>query len=164
LLIPAYSLVEPQEKLTRQARNRKELRRLLNIELNQLSRTASYTNRIDNIENISELMMESIQNERKRFTHYRQQFLNTVEIIALTTDILIGGAACETTYGLKPQDAVVYSSIISHLSEDQPQVACFLSRNSKDFDTLSITGELKRLNCRMITQFNHGYNFLRSHL
>jgi hypothetical protein len=46
LVIPAYSLAEPHEKLIRQANSRKELQRKLRDELQQLSRTASYVSRI----------------------------------------------------------------------------------------------------------------------
>ena len=53
LIIPAYSLAEPHEKLSRQARNRRELQQLLNDELSQLSRTASYVSRIKSIQDIA---------------------------------------------------------------------------------------------------------------
>ena len=43
LIIPAYCLAEPHEKLTRQAGSRRELQRNLETELRQLARTASYT-------------------------------------------------------------------------------------------------------------------------
>lgn len=42
LVIPAYCLAEPHEKLSRQARNRREIQQALNVELRQLSRTPSY--------------------------------------------------------------------------------------------------------------------------
>ncbi|MEH1768612.1 hypothetical protein [Nostoc sp.] len=45
LIIPAYSLAEPHEKLSRQAKSRRDLQQLLDAELRQLSRTVSYINR-----------------------------------------------------------------------------------------------------------------------
>jgi len=42
LVIPAYSLAEPHEKLSRQAKSRREIQQALDAELRQLSRTASY--------------------------------------------------------------------------------------------------------------------------
>jgi len=53
LVIPAYSLAEPHEKLIRQANSRKELQRKLRDELQQLSRTASYMSRISSIQDIA---------------------------------------------------------------------------------------------------------------
>ena len=50
LVIPAYSLAEPHEKLIRQAKNRSELHRKLHDELEQLKRTELYSSRISNFD------------------------------------------------------------------------------------------------------------------
>jgi predicted nucleic acid-binding protein len=164
LIIPAYSLAEPHEKLNRQARSRRELQQLLDAELRQLSRTASYASRIKSIQDIASLMVQSNEEERHRFIQYRERLLNAGEIVALTAKILIQAASCEATYDLMPQDALVYGSIIDHLRRYQPQQACFLNRNSKDFDSPDIVDELNQFNCRMIPRFDHGYSFLQSQL
>lgn len=164
LIIPAYSLAEPHEKLSRQARSRRDLQQLLEAELRQLSRTASYASRIESIQDIASLMVQSNEEERQRFGQYRERLIKTGDVIALTAEILTKAASCETTYDLRPQDALVYTSAISHLQHDQPQQACFLNRNSKDFDSPDIVDELNQFNCRMIPRFDGGYSFLRSQL
>lgn len=71
----------------------------------------------------------------------------------------------EITYDLTPQDALAYASIIMHLQQNLPPAqACFLNRNSKDFDTLDIIEELRQLKCRMIPRFDNGYSFIQSQL
>jgi predicted nucleic acid-binding protein len=164
LVIPAYSLSEPHEKLTRQAKIRRDLQQGLDAELRQLSRTASYTSRISNIQDIANLLVQSNEEERQRFVQYRERLLQSAEVIALTADILTEAAASEGPYDLKPQDAFVYASVITHLRQHQPQIACFLNRNTKDFDNPDIVDELHRFNCRMIPKFNDGYNFIRSQM
>ncbi|MBN3873916.1 PIN domain-containing protein [Nostoc sp. JL33] len=164
LIIPAYSLAEPHEKLSRQAKSRRDLQQLLDAELRQLSRTASYVSRIKSIQDIASLMVQSNEEERQRFVNYRQRLFNIAEVIALTGDILIEAASCEAIYDLRPQDAFVYASVINYLRQYQPQLACFLNRNSKDFDSPDIVDELNRFNCRMIPRFDHGYSFLQSQL
>ncbi|MEH1942689.1 MAG: PIN domain-containing protein [Nostoc sp.] len=164
LIIPAYSLAEPHEKLSRQAKSRRDLQQLLDAELRQLSRTASYVSRIKSIQDIASLMVQSNEEERQRFVNYRERLFNIAEVIALTADILIEAASCEATYDLRPQDAFVYASVINHLREYQPQLACFLNRNSKDFDSPDIVDELNRFNCRMIPRFDDGYSFLQYQL
>ncbi len=161
LIIPAYSLAEPHEKLNRQARSRRELQQSLDAELRQLSRTASYASRIESIQDIASLMVQSNEEERHRFFQCRERLLNIGEVVALTADILIEAASYETTYDLMPQDALVYASVIAHIRRVQPQQACFLNRNSKDFDSPDIVDELNRFNCRMIPRFDHGYSFLQ---
>ena len=164
LIIPAYSLAEPHEKLSRQARNRRELQRSLDVELRQLLRTASYASRIKSIQDLASLMVQSNEEERNRFIQCRERLLDVGEIVALTAEILSEAASYETTYDLTPQDALVYASVIAHLRRDQPQQACFLNRNSKDFDSPDIVDELNQFNCRMIPRFDDGYGFLQSRL
>ncbi len=162
LILPAYSLAEPHEKLTRQSRNRRGLQQLLEAELHQLSRTASYASRIQSIQDIASLLVQSNEEERHRFSQYRQHILEFGEIIALTADILKEATECESNYDLTPQDALVYASVISHLRSSKPQQACFLNRNSKDFDSPDIITALNQLNCRMIPSFTSGLDFIRS--
>jgi predicted nucleic acid-binding protein len=164
LIIPAYSLAEPHEKLSRQAKSRRDLQQLLDAELRQLSRTASYVRRIKSIQDIASLMVQSNEEERQRFVQCRERLFNIGEVIVLTADVLMEAASCETTYNLSPQDALVYASVVNHLRSCQPQQACFLNRNSKDFDSPDIVDELNRFHCRMVSRFDHGYSFLQSQL
>jgi hypothetical protein len=88
--------------------------------------------------------------------------LKIAEIIPLNANILLKAVSAEENYDLSPQDALVYVSVLKHLQNNKPDQACFLNRNSKDFKTPDIIDELKSLNCRLITQFNDGYDFLIS--
>jgi predicted nucleic acid-binding protein len=162
LIIPAYSLAEPHEKLSRQAKSRRELQQSLTNELSQLSRTASYNSRINSIQELASLIVQSNQEERRRFVEYRERILNIGEVISLNKNILIEAASCEITYSLTPQDALVYASVLGHLQQDKPRQACFLNRNFKDFDTPDIIEELKRFNCKMIPRFDRGYEFVQA--
>jgi predicted nucleic acid-binding protein len=166
LIIPAYSLAEPHEKLIRQAKNRNQLQESLQTELYQLSRTASDEgiNIKNRIQDLTSLIVQSNENERNRFIQYRECLFNVAEIIALTTEILREAASYEKTHDLTAQDAFVYASVINHLQRNQPKQACFLNRNFKDFNSPDIVDELKQFNCRMIPRFDHGYNFLESQL
>lgn len=164
LIIPAYSLAEPYEKLHRQAGKRRALQESLDAELRQLSRTASYASRIKSIQAVADLMVQSNEEEQERFAQCREQLLNIGTVVALTADILVEAASCGAIYDLEPQDALVYASVISHLRDYQPRQACFLNRNSKDFGSPDIVNALNQLNCRMIPRFDHGYSFLQSQL
>jgi predicted nucleic acid-binding protein len=164
LVVPAYSLAEPHEKLSRQAKSRREIQQVLDTELRQLARTTSYTARINSIQDIANLLVQSNKDESQRFVQYRDRLLKNTEVIPLTADILTEAATYEDPFDLKPQDALVYASVIFHLRQHQPTVACFLNRNSRDFDSPDIVNELSKFNCRMIPRFDHGYDFIQSQL
>jgi predicted nucleic acid-binding protein len=164
LIIPAYSLAEPHEKLIRQANDRRGLQESLDKELRELSRTKSYKNRLDSIEDIKSLIVQSSQEIGENFAKYREHLLKIAEIIPLNADILFESASAEENYNLSPQDALVYVSVLKHLQENKPQEACFLNRNWKDFKTPDIVDELQSLNCKMFGEFDGGYKFLQSKL
>lgn len=165
LIIPAYSLAEPHEKLIRQARNRKALQQSLDREFKQLERTVSYKNRIqNNIREFFSLLVEIDVQETKRFANYRNRLLSHADIIPLNGNILSEAATYENRYALMPQDALVYASVLFHLQQNQPTSACFLNRNSRDFDTPEIKAELNSFNCGMISQFDQGLSFIQSQL
>ncbi|MCY7321059.1 MAG: PIN domain-containing protein, partial [Phormidesmis sp. CAN_BIN36] len=116
------------------------------------------------VQDITSLLVQSNEEERQRFITYRERLLNIGEIIPLTVEILSEAALYEAPYDLRSQDALIYASVISHLRQYQPQSACFLNRNSKDFDSPDIVDELQRFSCRMIPRLDHGYDFLKSNL
>ena len=164
LTVPAYSFAELHEKLNRQSNHRQNLQQQLNAELRQLSRTASYVNRIQNIQDLESLLLQSIEEERQRFNQTRSRLLSIAELIPLNAEILLEAASCEITHKLKPQDAIVDASVIHHLKDEQPQQSCFLNRNVRDFDDPDIIDELNQLHCRMISRFDHGFQFLQAQL
>ena len=165
LIIPAYSLLEPHEKLIRQANEHLKLQELFNTELRELSLTKSYQNRLDSIEDMRSLIVESNQEIGENFAKYREYLVKIAEIIPLNADILLQAASAEENYKLKdPQDAFVYVSVLKHLQENKPQQACFLNRNSKDFNDPDMLDELQSLNCKMFGEFDGGYKFLQAKL
>jgi predicted nucleic acid-binding protein len=164
LLIPAYSFAEPHEKLTRQAKSRKELQRNLQKELRELGRTASYSKQISNFQSITSILVRSNEEERQRFSSYREKLLEIAEIIPLSTQILKEATTYEAPYDLAPQDALVYASVITHLRENKTSLSCFLNKNSKDFDNPDIVDELDKNNCKMIPRFDNGFQFIQTRL
>ncbi|MGZ8216017.1 PIN domain-containing protein [Methylomagnum sp.] len=85
LVLPSYCLAEPLEKLKRQEAKRRQLQNDLKIELKQLKRTSPYESRIDGIQDIADLLVQSSEEERKRFANYRDRLLSAAEVIPLTS-------------------------------------------------------------------------------
>lgn len=88
--------------------------------------------------------------------------LRTAHVIPLTSAVLAEAAANEEPFDLTPQDSLVYTSVITHLQQSSPRGACFLNRNSKDFDNPDIVDELAKHNCRMIARFDQGFSFIQA--
>ena len=164
LILPAYSLAEPHEKLNRQATKRKKLQNELNIELRQLSRSKTYTSRIESIRDLVRLIAQSNEEEWQRFVQHRERLMNCAEFIALDLKVLQAAVSFEELYNLNSQDAIILASVISHLQTTKPNKACFPNKNTKDFDSPDVVQALLELNCRMIPRFDHALRFLQSQL
>jgi predicted nucleic acid-binding protein len=164
LVIPAYSLAEPYETLTRRHRQRKRMKAELDEELRQLARTATYVQRLSGFQQLTTLLIDSADEEAKRLEGVRARLLQVAEVIPLDVAILTTATQYQRTHGLAPQDAVVYATVIGHLKQHQMPQSCFLNRNSKDFDDPDLIAELARYNCKFLPRFDAGYQFVLSHL
>lgn len=160
LIIPAYSLAEPYETLIRRHRERKKLKNALDTELTQLARTKDYLRDIIRIQGLTNLLIQSAEDEMNRLEDVRTILLGIAETVPLNSKILKSSAEYQKEHDFSPQDAIVYASIRCHLRRTRPNMACFLNKNSKDFDDPDISEILEQYKCRMLSRFDHGYQFI----
>ncbi len=160
LVIPAYSLAEPYETLIRRHRNRKKLKNSLDTELTQLARTDSYAVKILEIQSLLNLLIRSTEDEMRRLEDVRLGLIEVAETVPLNSEILKSSAEYQKVHDLSPQDAIVYASVLYHLKQTKPETACFLNKNSKDFDDPDISEMLERYRCKLLSRFDHGHQFI----
>ena len=164
LVVPAYSLAEPYETVTRRQKQRKRLKEELDTELRQIARTATYADRLDGFRDLTALLMNIGDEEAKRLEEVRSRLINAAEIIPLDSTELTVATQYQRTHGFSPQDALVYSAVVSHLDQTHAQQSCFLNRNSRDFDDQDVVDQLERYNCKLLPRFDSGCRFIRSTL
>ena len=111
LVIPAYSLAESYETLTRRHRQRKRMKAELDDELRQLARTTTYAHRLSGFQHLTTLLIDSADEEAKRLEGVRSHLLQVAEVIPLEASLLAAATQYQRTHGLSPQDALVYASI-----------------------------------------------------
>ncbi|HUP24938.1 MAG TPA: PIN domain-containing protein [Thermoanaerobaculia bacterium] len=164
LAIPAYSLVEPYEVLVRRHRQRRQMKIDLDAEVGQMIRTATYSERLSGFQDLTALLIDSADEEAKRLEEVRRRLLTSCASIPLNAECLDAAARYQGVHDLSPQDALVYSSVISHLAQADSSVNCFLNRNSKDFDDPDIVDELRSHACKLIPRFDDGLEYVRNHI
>jgi len=160
LVVPAYALVEPYGTLARRHKQREEMKKDFDVELGQLARTATYTDRLSGLRDLTALLIQSADEAERRFEEVRLRLLNTAEVIPLDAAVLAASAAPRREHGLSPQDALVYAAVLSHLQRMRPAQSCFLNRDSKDFNDPHIVEQLGRYNCKLFPRFDSGYQFI----
>lgn len=164
LIIPAYSLVEPFEAIKRHANTRIRFSQDLKKELNQILRSKPYQEEMQAILKVSDLLLKSQEDEKQRLQETILKLINVADIVPLTVDIISRANEYQIKHQFSPQDSLVYASVINHLKSSALKKKCFMNRNSKDFDEPDIVNELEELDCKILFQFSHGYDFLINHL
>ena len=163
LVIPAYSLVEHYETLTRFFRKRQAITEAVRDELRQLGRSAPYEAQTAALEELTILFTRSQEEERTRLRSTLARLVTVAELIPLTSAI-IADSLSHQDEGFSPQDAVVYSSVLRHLKGGDGGEHMFLNRNSKDFDAPDVQDRLEAMNCRILFQFDAGLRYIRHRL
>ena len=164
LVIPAYSLVEPYETLTRHFKERQAIIKKMDPILGQLGRSAPYEEQTDALQDhLTVLFIGSKEEEGNRLRNTLEKLLEVAELIPLTTTV-INNSLQQQQQDFSPQDAVVYSSVLEHLADADGDDHVFLNRNSKDFDDPDVQDRLEEMGCKILFRFDDGIGYIRHRL
>lgn len=164
LILPAFSLSEPYDTVIRRSKGRESLTKKLALEMQQLSRSKPYKNKVEVIQQITSFLVQSIEDEQERLTTTLEKLLQVAETIPLKKTILSSSVQFQKTLGFSPQDAIIYASVLEHLQLSDSDKNCFLNRNSRDFNDPNIVNTLEIYNCKMLFSFEHGYHYINSQI
>jgi hypothetical protein len=106
--------------------------------------------------------MERFQLERAGLRDAISQLLRAADVIALDATILSSAADVQIHHGMSGQDAIVLSSVLSHLESHRPPESFFLNRNSKDFDDPDIRERLDTFGRKFFAKFEDGLRYIVS--
>lgn len=83
--------------------------------------------------------------------------------INISADIYNQSIQYQKDYGLTPQDAIIYSSIVADMSQQPKEMTkIFISRNWKDFDQDEIIEELQLFQYKYFSKFSNGLGYIQS--
>jgi predicted nucleic acid-binding protein len=161
LFIPAYSLIEPHETLTRRHLDRATLRSRVSTELAQLARSTPLAQRVAASQDIVNLLVDSAEYETRRVDDVKARICGAAEVLPITLDVVRSAATHQNAFDLSAQDAVVYASIRAHLDTDHADPSCFISRNPRDFADPDVRADLATMNCRYFASFDPALAYVR---
>ena len=160
LVLPAFCIAESYETLIRRANKRRNMKNDLASELGQLGRSKPYKDEIDAFENITGLLVRSIEEENRRLTGALERILAIASVIPLEADVILNAAVYRTATKLSPQDSIVYSSVLHHLALVGDGESCFINRDRKGFDDPDVVENLEGRGCKMLFSFVDGCNYV----
>lgn len=165
LCVPAFSLSEPNETLVRRANRRKTLSRELKAELNEMARSKLYQESSTQMQNLTKLLIESVDEEKRDFDHALNRIVAVSRVLPLDEKVITHGIELQETRSLTPQDSIIYASVLQHLNTlELDLVKCFVTKNARDFATPDIINELKPFNCKFLTRFENALGLIESQI
>jgi predicted nucleic acid-binding protein len=164
LVLPAFSLGETYESWVRRSKQGRELYNRLRTELGELSCSYPYEETPAEFAKVTGLLIRSSEEEKRRLDETLDRILDIAEVIPIGLGALRSAIVYQQSRALSPQDSIVYASILQHLAQSAGEVACFVTKNSKDFDNPDIENELRTYNCRLLMQFSDAVGYVHSRL
>lgn len=169
LAIPAYSLMEPYEKLIRDARRRQSLAENLENEITQLGRAQAFHQKISAFEELAALLTRRREQEMRRLREAKETMLRVASLLSLTASVLEESLELQRSLDLSPQDACVLATVLRHLRSedarpDDSETRCFINQDASDFSNPDIEELLDRFGCQIKYRFDHGLAFIQSEL
>lgn len=167
LAIPAYSLMEPYEKLIRDAQRRQSLAEDLEQELTQLGRSEAFEQKMSAFEELAALLTRRREREMRRFWEVKETMFRVASLLPLTTSVLQESLQLQRSLDLSPQDACVLATVLEHLRSaagkpKDTETKCFINRDTSDFSNPDIEERLERYGCQIKYRFDDGLAFIQS--
>jgi predicted nucleic acid-binding protein len=162
LVIPAFALAEPIQTVHRRHAERMALQRGLNREINLLSRSVRYEDRLRQAAEVVSILDESRREEQERLDDVLLRTTAAAEVIPLDAEVLLRARELRSEHDLRHADAIVLASVHVHLARESAAHSIFLQRDRKDFLSPDITAGLASHGCSMLGSFAAGIGRLRA--
>jgi hypothetical protein len=164
LALPAFSVAEPYYTLEGRRKKRAEFKRTLDDEIREMSRSVPYKDSSREFQKLTGLLVKSAEEDKQRFEEGWDRILNISQLIPINLEIIRAAIDYQKTLGFenKPQDSMVYASVIYYLSNLESESNCFTTLNKNDFVNPDIKTELATHNCKILYNFKDALGYIRS--
>jgi len=164
LVVPAFSLAEPHVAVAGKEKVRNQLRRELDAQVNDLARSKPNQTLRTDFAGFASVLADSAEFERNGVRDSVSGLLQCAAVIALDAAILRTALEIQAEFAMSGQDAIVLSSVLSHLEAHRPAESYFLNRNTKDFDDPDIRKKLDDYGCRFFGKFGPALRYIQDRL
>ncbi|MCE2435823.1 MAG: DUF4935 domain-containing protein [Candidatus Latescibacteria bacterium] len=164
LVLPAFSIGEPYETWVRRSKQRRELHEQLRRTIGDLSRSRPYQESSQEFQELTNLLLNSVEDEKNRLDEILERILQPIEVIPIDLNTIREAIKFQESRDLEPQDSIVYASIIEHLTTASKGLRCFITRDKDFVENPDIKSDLATYDCRLFTKFADGLGYIGSEL
>ena len=170
LALPASSVVEAYNRQIGRQQERVNSHDLAILEFNRLARSEPYAERSGELRReVTKLLLASGEEERQRLEDVLAELYAVATVIPLDKWAARESQRLQRERGLSPPDALVYSSVLSHLNaaalstQRHGAPHCFVTRD-RDFTDDDLRSDLEDLGCKILFKFEAALSYIRSRL
>ena len=163
LALPAFCIGEAYEAGERKWTQRRKLHQNLLTEIGQIQRSEPYRKRSKELRELTGLLVESGEEQKRVLDGLLKELLGVARVLPLNRETFARAVEFQTTRDLKPQDSIVYASVIADLEAHSGETSCFVTRDRNDFfSNQDIQDELDRLACKLLGKFTDAFGYVQS--
>ncbi len=163
LALPAFCIGEAYEAGERKWTQRRQLHQNLLDEITQIQRSEPFRERSKELRELTGLLVESGEEQKRILDGLLKELLAVARVLPLDRQTFARAVDFQNTRDLKPQDSIVYASVITDLEAHSGETGCFVTKDRKDFfSNQDIQDELDRLNCKLLGKFANALGYARS--
>ena len=163
LVVPAFCGSEPYESMVRRSKDRQTVRDQLVAEINELSRSAPYSDITNTAQPIITILSQSGVDEKSRLDNTLLRLTKLARMIPLTNEVLAVSLTYQTQFHLSPQDAIVLASIMADLeSVEHGLEKLFVTQNKSDFFDPDILQLMSAQGCKLLFRFDNAVRYVES--
>jgi hypothetical protein len=115
-------------------------------------------------QHVAQILDAGTEIERESLEQTIDRLMRICIVPVLSLEIVRLAQVMQLGYGLEPQDAIVLASIDTALNGLGTGPKVFVNKNSKDFATPLIEGQLEKHECRLITSFPDACQYIENQL
>ena len=159
LAFPALAVSEPFSTVSQRGRERRRRRSSMNEQVRELGRSKPHQRLVSMLSPIPVILADIEQAEVDLLTSTVGRLLAVGRSLPLDVPTFDRARGYRSRYGLSPQDAVVYATVMTDLERlPADRAKCFVSKNWKDFGDPGITAELRSHRCDYAESFESALN------
>ena len=163
LAFPSFALSEPFATVMHRDRERSVLHQSLTVTLRQLQRSEPHRQTVQNLQPLLVILRDAAKGDFDQLHSTVARLFKIGTSIELDAFTLERAKNYQGQFGFKPQDSIIYSTVIAHMQRrSSVEAKCFLSRDKEAFSTTpAIKSELASYNCRYIGDFTYGLSYIQ---
>lgn len=163
LALPVFCVGEAYEAFGRKRKERLDLADNLRREIAQIVRSKPYAGRSKELNELTELFARSGREQKERLDRVLDEVLSICRLLPLSRETFGKAVGYQKTRSLKPQDSLVYASVMEDLDAGPRRRSCFVTRNPRDFANPDIRDvDLAGRGCTLLTNFTAGLGHVRA--